>query len=270
MDDPNDDLLIIEPSHQAILIEKYINKEIRFVDLQASLGLSKSNLRRRIKLFREIGADGLEQKKRTGSGRSHPSKFKAKVLSIIKDQYHDFGPKFAAEILLERQGIEINPSTLRRWMIEDGIWQTRFERQPKIHSPRKPREQRGELIQIDGSYHRWFEKRGPAGCLICFIDDATSEIMHLRMVDNESSFNYMRCLKWYIEQHGRPLALYADKFGVFRSPHEDSQGNRNPAQFTRACRNLGILFLGYAIDGLSRRRKPKGLWVSRTRNFTGY
>jgi hypothetical protein len=107
-------------------------------------------------------------------------------------------------------------------------------------SPRMRRECRGELIQVDGSYHRWFEKRGPEACLIAFIDDATSEIMHLRMVDHESSFNYMRCLKWYIEQYGRPLALYSDKHSIFRATNTDASGNRNATQFSRACNSLGI------------------------------
>jgi len=96
------------------------------------------------------------------------------------------------------------------------------------------------LIQVDGSYHRWFEKRGPEACLIAFIDDATSQIMHLRMVDHESSFNYMRCLKWYIEQYGRPLALYSDKHSIFRATNTDASGNRNATQFSRACNTLGI------------------------------
>jgi hypothetical protein len=165
---------------------------------------------------------------------------RSRAIELIKENYSDFGPKFAAEKLLQRHGLEVKAATLRRWMMAEGIWKTRFERQPKVYSLRPRRERIGELIQVDGSYHRWFEKRGPEVCLITFIDDANSQITHMRMVDNESSFNYMRCLKWHIEQFGRPLALYSDRYGVFRSPNPDKNGVRHPTMFARAAKALEI------------------------------
>src|SRR5690606_35701328 len=121
-----------------------------------------------------------------------------------RELYPDFGPQFASEKLSERHGIRIGAATLRTWMIKEGLWQTREHKQPRIFQLRDPRPQRGELVQVDGSYHRWFEKRGPEACLIVFIDDATSELMELRFVEHESSYNYMHVLKRYIERYGRP------------------------------------------------------------------
>jgi hypothetical protein len=111
----------------------------------------------------------------------------------VTEHHYDFGPKFAEEKLRQRQGIAVKAPTLRRWMMAEGLWKTRFDRQPKVYSLRPRRERIGELVQVDGSHHRWFQKRGPEACLITFIDGATSKIMHMRMVDNERSFNYMRC-----------------------------------------------------------------------------
>ncbi len=240
MSEQHPDFLIVEPEYEITLIEKYLGDEIPFKDLLASLGFSRSHLRRKIARYRELGSAGLTRKKRIGASNQIAGDFRVQIVNLVKEHYPDFGPTFAAEKLQERHGISVKAPTLRRWMIDEGLWQTRFERQPKVYSPRARRECRGELIQVDGSYHRWFEKRGPEACLIAFIDDSTSQIMHLRMVEHESSFNYMRSLKWYIEQYGRPLALYSDKHSIFRATNTDASGKRNATQFSRACNSLGI------------------------------
>lgn len=134
-------------------------------------------------------------------------------------------------------GIKIGVETLRGWMMGAGIWTDRTGRQPRIFSPR---ERRGELVQVDGSYHRWFEKRGDEGCLLVFIDDATSEQKLLRLVDQETSYNYMSCLRSYIDRYGRPLALYSDRHSIFRATNPTKNGERFPPQFARACRRLDI------------------------------
>jgi transposase len=234
-DENYDDFIEVEEDYQISAIEAYVAKQIKLKDLMASLGHKRTQTLRKVKCFKAEGAKGLKSKKIGLSNNSLNREFRVQVIELVKEHYPDFGPVFAAEKLSERQGISIKASTLRRWMIDEGLWQTRFDRQPKVYSPRMRRECRGELIQVDGSYHRWFEKRGPEACLIAFIDDATSQIMHLRMVDHESSFNYMRCLKWYIEQYGRPLALYSDKHSIFRATNTDASGNRNATQFSRAC-----------------------------------
>ncbi|AXJ96446.1 ISNCY family transposase [Sphingomonas sp. FARSPH] len=160
--------------------------------------------------------------------------------AYVRDHYPDFGPTLAAEKLLEQHGEKVGVTTLSRWMKEAGLWIDRRSRRPRIFSPREPRECRGELIQVDGSYHRWFEKRGDECCLIVFIDDATSELMYLQFVEHETSYNYMSGLKIYIERFGIPGALFSDRHAIFRVPNLTSEGERGQTQFARACVRLGI------------------------------
>ncbi len=98
----------------------------------------------------------------------------------------------------------------------------------------------GELIQIDGSDHRWFEDRGPACTLLVFIDDATSQLMHLHFTEAESTFSYFTATRAYLERHGKPLAFYSDKASVFRSNHKAPQGGDGYTQFGRAMYELNI------------------------------
>ena len=103
------------------------------------------------------------------------------VLELVRKNYRDFGPTLAAEVLLERHGVEVSRETLRRWMAEAGLWLSRKQRRT-FHQPRLRRESYGELVQIDGSDHRWFESRGEPCTLLVFIDGATSKLLQLRFV----------------------------------------------------------------------------------------
>jgi hypothetical protein len=100
-------------------------------------------------------------------------------------------------------------------MQDAGIWLSRKQRRT-FHQPRLRRECFGELIQIDGSDHHWFEDRGPSCTLLVFIDDATSTLMHMEFVKSESTFSYFGALEAYLHAHGRPVAFYSDKHSVFR------------------------------------------------------
>jgi hypothetical protein len=195
---------------------------------------------RLIERYRSNGRDGLTSKKIGNRNRSYGTDDRQRITKLVRELYTDFGPTMACEKLEEVHRIKVSPETLRKWMMAEGLWTDRAGRQPRIYSPRKPRERRGELVQVDGSYHRWFEKRGPEACLLVFIDDATSEILQMQMVDHESSFNYMLALKRYIGRHGRPRALYADRHSIFRATNPDGNGHRRPTQFSRACADLGI------------------------------
>ena len=125
-------------------------------------------------------------------------------------------------------------------MRDAGLWQTRKERKKRVHQPRYRRECYGELIQIDGSDHHWFEDRAPRCTLLVYIDDATSRLMHLSFVKSESTFDYMRATQGYIEAHGKPLAFYSDKHGVFRVNAKGALGGDNMTQFGRALKELNI------------------------------
>ena len=105
----------------------------------------------------------------------------------MRERYPDFGPTLATEKLAEHHGCSVSRETLRGWMIADGLWQDRRHRLPSPHQPRRRRDCLGELVQIDGSEHTWFEDRGPPCTLLAFVDDATSRLMELRFVTSESA-----------------------------------------------------------------------------------
>jgi hypothetical protein len=136
--------------------------------------------------------------------------------------------------------VELAKETVRRWMRDAGLWIPRKQRPPKIHQPRNRRACLGELIQIDGSDHRWFEERAPACTLLVFIDDATSRLMTLHFTATESTFSYFEATRQYIETHGKPLALYSDKASVFHCNSHSSTPGKGVTQYGRALYELNI------------------------------
>ncbi len=141
---------------------------------------------------------------------------------------------------VECHGLKLAKETVRRIMVDAGMWVPRKQRPPKVYQPRNRRACCGELIQIDGSDHRWFEDRGPACTLLVFIDDATGQLMHLHFTEAESTFSYFTATRAYLERHGKPLAFYSDKASVFRSNHKAPQGGDGYTQFGRAMYELNI------------------------------
>jgi hypothetical protein len=115
-------------------------------------------------------------------------------------------------------------------MQEDGLWFSRKQR----------RECFGELIQIDGSDHRWFEDRAPACTLLVFVDDATSTLMHLQFVSSESTFSYFSALETYLAKHGHPVAFYSDRHTIFRPATQGGRTGHGITQFGRAMNELNI------------------------------
>ena len=119
---------------------------------------------------------------------------------------------------------------------------SRAERR-RIQQPRHRREHIGELVQIDGSEHRWFEDRAAACTLLVFVDDATSRLMELRFVPSESTFAYFEALRAYLCRHGKPVAFYSDKHSIFRVSREDAASGNGMTQFGRALSELNIEIL---------------------------
>lgn len=159
---------------------------------------------------------------------------------LIRDSYADFGPTLAAEKLRERHGIHLAKETVRRIMIDAGFWVPRRQRPPRIHQPRNRRSCLGELVQIDGSDHAWFEDRAPACTLLVFVDDATGRLLQLLFVPTESTLAYFAATRAYLERHGKPQAFYSDKAGVFRVNAKDNAEGRGYTQFGRALYELNI------------------------------
>src|SRR6201997_1949254 len=205
------------------------------------LGRSKRQVWRLLKAFRAEGAAGLVSKKRgRPSNRQTAAAVRTAALWIVRQNYADFGPTLAAEKLASEHGFALSSETLRKWMIEDGLWLGRKQRQKRGHQPRPRRECVGELVQVDGSEHWWFEDRGPQCTLLVFIDDATSRLMHLQFVESESTFAYFHAARAYLEAWGKPVALYSDKHGVFRVNHPGALGGDGMTQFGRALHALNI------------------------------
>ncbi len=208
--------------------------EIRVADAMALLNLERRQIYRLLERLRQDGATGLVSRKRgRPSNRRYGDAFRDQVVGLVREYYSGFGPTLAREYLAERHGIRVSCETLRQMMIAAGLWKDREARRPRPYQPRYRRDCRGELIQVDGSKHWWFEDRGPQCTLLVYIDDATSELMHLEMVESESTFSYMRATRTYIERHGKPVALYSDKHSAFRNNTASANGDgmsKHPAK----------------------------------------
>jgi hypothetical protein len=181
----------------------------------------------------------VSKKRGRPSNRRTAAAVRAAALWIVRQNYADFGPTLAAEKLAAEHGFWFSSETLRKWMIADGLWRDRKQRK-SIHQPRRRRECLGELVQVDGSEHWWFEDRGPQCTLLVFVDDATSRLMHLQFVESESTFAYFHAARAYLEAWGKPVAFYSDKHGVFRVNHPGALGGDGMTQFGRALHALNI------------------------------
>ena len=204
------------------------------------LALSVRQVERLVQRYQAAGVAGLVSGKRGRPGNHQLSDGVARrALAIIRERYADFGPTLVCEKLWECHGIRMAKETVRRLMTDAGLWIPRRQRPPKIYQPRARRACLGELIQIDGSDHRWFEERAPACTLLVYVDDATSRLMHLHFTASESTFSYFEATRAYIEDHGKPGAFYSDKASVFRSGKAQETGS-SVTHFGRAMYELNI------------------------------
>ena len=205
------------------------------------LHLSSRQVRRLLKRYKKEGVEGLiSQKRGMISNNKISESRKHEILSLIKQHYYDFGPTLATEKLDERHNIRISKETVRRWMILEDMWKAK-SRKGKSYHPMRPRRSRfGELIQIDGSPHDWFEGRRPKCNLTVFIDDATGEYMELFFSETETTEAYMQTTLSYLAEYGRPRAFYSDKHSIFRINIPDPKNEATLTQFGRAVKTLDI------------------------------
>ena len=174
------------------------------------------------------------------SGRAISQKDLTIIKNLLHTRYSDFGPTFAAEKLSIDLGKGISREKVRQIQIEEGLHKPKIRRNVKYHPRRKRRKRVGELVQTDGSIHRWLEDRAESMTLITFIDDATSQIMHAGFVDSESTNAYMSLTKSYIENYGCPKALYTDKHSIFRQNNSNVRDQGKLTNFGKALRELSI------------------------------
>jgi len=221
-------------------IQAVVDREMKQGVAAARLGITPRQLRRLVLRYADEGPVGLVSRHR-GRPSNHqlPADVEAQAIALIRKHYVDFGPTLAAEKLANKHGIHLAKETVRRIMMTAGFWVPRKLRPPKVHQPRHRRACIGELIQIDGCEHRWFEDRAPMCTLLVYVDDATSRIMQLLFVHSESTFSYFTATRAYIEQFGKPIAFYSDKASIFRVNHKQSQGS-GQTQFARALYELNI------------------------------
>jgi len=220
------------------VVKKCISKDLLQSVGASCLGLSERQIRRLIKNYRTHAEDGLVSKhKGKTPGNKTPPSIKEKALKLIYEKYYDFGPTLAHEYLTEQHDFIFSVETVRKIMIADGIWKPK-QKKTKVHHSRERRACYGELIQIDGSPHDWFEERADKCSLLVFIDDATSKLMTCHFAPSESTESYMHALSDYLDLHGSPLALYSDRHGVFKVNHADKE--HELTQFGRAIEEFGI------------------------------
>lgn len=208
------------------------------------LGLSYRQTKRIYKRYREEGDEGIAHRSLGGSsGRAKELSFRRQVVQTYAEQYQGFGPTFAAEKLSERDGLEVNSETLRRWLIAEDLWH-RKRRAQAYRSRRERRHRFGELVQFDGSHHKWFEGRAERCCLMNMVDDATGTTMGF--LDKQETTEAAFKLLWdWICRYGIPQALYCDRKNAFvidREPtvEEQLRGETPRSHFQRACEKLGI------------------------------
>jgi transposase len=211
------------------------------------MGLSYRQTKRLWKRYQKHGAAGLVHGSAGRlSNRAKPKKLRAKVLRLIRAKYSGepgerFGPTLAAEHLASEDSIQISSGTLRRWMLAEGLWSR--ERKVRAHRSRRERKEHfGELVQMDGSFHEWLEGRGPRGCLMNLVEDATGTTL-CRLGEQETIWAAVGVLRAWMDKYGVPRALYTDWKNVYvREPTTKELLHGEPAltQFGRMCESLGI------------------------------
>lgn len=226
---------------QLKIYQKLDDRIIKQKHAAAMLGIGIRQVKITLKNYRRDGAIALVSKKRgKKSNRAYSDNIRDNAILIIRDHYPDFGPTLASEYLLERHQLQFSKETIRKWMIECGLRQAKKGKSKPVHQPRLRRACLGELIQIDGSPHAWFEERGEYCCLITFIDDATSKILLARFFPAETTFAYMSMMEEYIKKYGKPGSLYSDKHSIFRVNIVEAKSGTGFTQFGRAMKDLDI------------------------------
>ena len=223
------------------VLQNLTNKKLAQNHAAGLLGLTVRQVRRIQKRFQEEGERGLLHHSR-GKPSNHRHPHKDRILKIYEERYSDFGPTLAAEKFFELNHLRLSDETLRLWLIERGLWQTRRARKHRRWRERKPC--LGQMIQMDGSHHDWFEGRGPKCVLMGYIDDATNR-RYARFYEYEGVFPAMDSLKRYIKRYGIPQSIYLDKHTTYRSPvkptrEDELYDRRHLSQFERSAKELGI------------------------------
>ena len=226
------------------VIQRVLERGIKEVEAAEILGLSSRQIRRIVKRVRLEGDKGVIHKSRgQPSNRRIADEIRDKIIKLYRSQYCDFGPTLASEKLQEREQLHVSDETLRLWLLESGDWKKRR----KSRGHRRWRERKhhcGEMVQMDGSHHDWFEGRGLCCVLMGYIDDATGKVFG-RFYAYEGTIPAMDSFKQYIHKHGLPMSVYLDRHTTYKSTAkaciEDMLNEEIPlSEFERALKELGV------------------------------
>jgi transposase len=203
------------------------------------VSLTERQIRRIVKRIREEGDGGIRHRSR-GRPSNRKLPFKQKIIELYRKSYPDFGPTLFTEKLAERESIAVSRETVRTWLMEEGEWKNHIRRKPH-RQWRERKEHYGEMLQMDGSHHDWFEGRGPKCVLMGYIDDATGRA-YGRFYDYEGTIPAMDSFKGYITEYGLPMSVYLDKHTTYKSwvRRDDFQEKEPISQFGRALQELGV------------------------------
>lgn len=239
-------ILSMKETERIAIMDNLVAKRIKQKHASLQLGISVRQVQRMVKRYKRTGILGLIHQSRGRVGnRAMKQEKKNNIVLLIKQQYSDFGPTLTAEKLFERDGIRVSEEKIRLLMIEEGLWKTKQRKQVVIHTYRQRRSCVGELIQLDGSPHRWFEERANPCTLLAYIDDATSRIMDGEFADYEGTFTLFSATEHYLQVYGKPLSLYVDKHSTYRinrqaTIEEELKDFLPQSQFGRAMEQLRI------------------------------
>lgn len=227
--------------HRLKVVEAVMEKRLTQAEAGCQLGLTARQVKRLVAAYRAEGAAGLVSR-RLGqpSNRRLKGPLRERLRALLVELYPDFGPTLAQEKLDELHQIEVSIETVRQLQIELGLWRPKRRQAARAFQLRERRGRLGELIQIDGSPHDWFEGRGPRCTLIVFIDDATGRLLQLWFAPSETTAVYMAVLRRHLEQYGRPVAFYSDRHSIFRINQVEPANGATTTQFGRALAGLEI------------------------------
>lgn len=224
------------------VMQKLQEKRLTQKEAAQILTVSVRQIKRLFRAYKAQGVKGLISARRgkASNNQLDPSVVQ-QAIDLIYERYRDFGPTLAHEKLMEIHQLNLSRESVRRIMIAEGVWKPKRAKQPAVHQMRERRACFGELVQIDGSDHAWFEDRGPKCTLLVFIDDATGKLLELWFVAEETFFAYCEASRHYFERYGKPVAFYSDKHGIFRVNQPRPLGTTSGlTQFGRAMQELDI------------------------------
>ncbi len=224
--------------------------------------------KRILQRYRQEGDAGLVHRGRgRSSNRTRPAAERQRAVALYAKQYAGFGPLLASEHLAEDHGIMVDHETLRQWLLSAGLWESRRRREAH-RAARERRPRRGDLVQIDGSEHDWFEGRGARAVLMVMIDDATNTTLARFYLAEDTAAAY-DIFERYVRLYGLPTALYPDRDSIYictrEANLEEQLADSGPeTQFARAMRELGVdLIPAYSPQAKGRVERRHGLFQDR-------